>query len=79
MLKTLLADRFKLSLDVEKRDTAVYALRPGPKGHTLTPAARDCSSITATDLPVSVCGSQGGPAKVGCVTVTSNCRCSSTG
>jgi uncharacterized protein (TIGR03435 family) len=51
MLRTLLADRFKLTLHFDTRDEAIYALvfarsdrRLGP---TLRPAATDCAAIRA--------------------------------
>jgi uncharacterized protein (TIGR03435 family) len=65
MLKSLLADRFKLTLHVERRDTPVYALVVLPRGPTLTPAARDCTQQTVDDAVAGKqpCGGQGaGPA-----------------
>jgi uncharacterized protein (TIGR03435 family) len=38
MLRTLLADRFKLVVRAERIDNAVYALIIDPKGHTLRPS-----------------------------------------
>ncbi|MGH9241192.1 MAG: TIGR03435 family protein, partial [Vicinamibacterales bacterium] len=60
MLKTLLAERFRLALHVEKRELPMYALRVGANGHTLTPTARDCAPKTATDAARgdALCGVQ---------------------
>lgn len=62
MLQTLLSERFKLVLHVEKRDSAVYALVVGPKGHRLTPMNRDCGPRTVDEAATngSPCGFQGG-------------------
>ncbi|HET9192979.1 MAG TPA: M56 family metallopeptidase, partial [Vicinamibacterales bacterium] len=57
MLKTLLAERFKLAGHTEKREVPLYALVVGSKGPKLKPADRDCAPKTATDDP---CGGQGG-------------------
>jgi uncharacterized protein (TIGR03435 family) len=38
MLRVLLADRFKLVVRVEKRESAVYFLTVDPKGHKLQPS-----------------------------------------
>ena len=60
MLKTLLAERFRLALHVEKREFPMYALRVGANGHKLTPTARDCAPKTATDASRgdALCGVQ---------------------
>ena len=62
MLKTLLAERFKLAIHVEKRDSAIYALVVGPKGHKLTRAVRSCSPTTIEQAATNIgpCGPQGG-------------------
>jgi uncharacterized protein (TIGR03435 family) len=62
MLKTLLAERFKLTLHVEKHDLPLYALTVGANGHKLTPAAKDCHPKTATEAVrgEDPCGGQGG-------------------
>ena len=62
MLKTLLAERFKLGIHVETRESPIYALVVGAKGHKLTPAARDCSPNTVEELQSNSgpCGFQGG-------------------
>ena len=57
MLKTLLAERFKLAGHTEKREVPLYALVVGSNGPKLKPAGRDCRPKTATDDP---CGGQGG-------------------
>jgi len=57
MLKTLLAERFKLAGHIEKREVPLYALVVGSKGPKLKPAERDCAPKTPTDDP---CGGQGG-------------------
>jgi len=73
MLRTLLADRFKLAIRRETRELPQYALvrvKPdGPLGARLRPAAADCAAIMAaaqkgTPPPRSdriLCGSRGGP------------------
>jgi uncharacterized protein (TIGR03435 family) len=62
MLKTLLAERFKLAIHVETRDSPIYALVAGPKGHTLMPAVKDCSLKTVDEIAANIgpCGLQGG-------------------
>jgi uncharacterized protein (TIGR03435 family) len=61
MLKTLLAERFKLAMHVEKRDSAMYAMVVGPKGHRLTPSDKDCSPRTVEEVTSpGPCGFQGG-------------------
>jgi len=61
MLKTLLAERFKLAIHVERRDSPIYALVVGPKGHRLTPATRDCSPRNVEEMfKGGPCGFQGG-------------------
>ena len=57
MLKTLLAERFKLAGHAEKREVPLYALVVGSNGPKLKPAERDCAPKSATDDP---CGGQGG-------------------
>jgi uncharacterized protein (TIGR03435 family) len=62
MLQTLLSERFNLVFHVEKRDSLVYALVVGPKGHRLTPMFRDCGPRTVDEAASngSPCGFQGG-------------------
>src|SRR4029434_7818319 len=62
MLKTLLAERFKLAIHIETRDTPIYALVVGSNGHKLSRAARNCSPTTIDEVAnnVSPCGRQGG-------------------
>ena len=62
MLQSLLIDRFKLALHVERRDSPIYALVVGPKGHKLSPAARNCGPTTAEEVVSGIgpCGRQGG-------------------
>jgi len=62
MLQTLLIERFKLAIRVERRDSPVYALVLGRNGHKLTAAAKDCSpgSVVEAASGSSPCGFQGG-------------------
>lgn len=62
MLQTLLRERFNLMIHVEKRDSPVYALVVGARGHKLTPASGDCGPRTVDEAAVggSPCGFQGG-------------------
>jgi uncharacterized protein (TIGR03435 family) len=62
MLKTLLAERFKMAIHVEQRDSPIYALVVGSKGHKLTPAVKDCSLKTVDEIAANIgpCGLQGG-------------------
>jgi uncharacterized protein (TIGR03435 family) len=62
MLQTLLSERFKLVMHVERRDQPVYALVAGARGHTLTPMVRDCGPRTMDEAAGngSPCGFQGG-------------------
>lgn len=57
MFKALLAERFKLALHTERRDSPVYELRAGPTGSRLTPAKDD---RVCTPGPCQTVG--GGPA-----------------
>jgi len=61
MLKTLLAERFKLAIHVEKRDTPIYALTVNGRPK-LTPAARSCEPTTLAEYESGKgpCGLQGG-------------------
>jgi len=46
MVRSLLAERFKLAVHYEKQNRPVYALvvaRPGQRGRGLTPSTRDCT------------------------------------
>ena len=47
MLRTLLADRFKLVVRTEKRENAVHFLTVDPKGHKLRPSKTERSSSYA--------------------------------
>ena len=70
MLRTLLADRFKLAIHTEKRELPIYTLvrvkTDGALGPRLRPAAADCAALlaatrTGTPLPPSnriLCGSR---------------------
>jgi uncharacterized protein (TIGR03435 family) len=62
MLKTLLAERFKLAVHVEKRDSPIYVLAVAAKGSRLQPAARDCAPRTMEEATTGTgpCGFQGG-------------------
>src|SRR5262245_43610172 len=62
MLKTLLAERFKLAIHVEKRESPIYALVVGANGLKLPPAARNCEPTTAAELETGAgpCGFRGG-------------------
>lgn len=77
MLRSLLADRFKLQAHYETQDRPVYALvvaRPGRLGPALVPSATDCTAagarcgmslgggvLRATGQPVSIIRSVGRP------------------
>ena len=70
MLRTLLADRFKLAVHVETRDEAIYALVMSRSDHklgpNLHPAAADCATLRAKAPPgpppngFGPCGNVGG-------------------
>jgi uncharacterized protein (TIGR03435 family) len=61
MLKTLLAERFKLAIHLERRDSPIYALVLGSKGHRLPPSSRDCGPRTVDEMfKGGPCGFQGG-------------------
>ena len=62
MLKTLLAERFKLKAHFEKREFPIYELKVAPGGHKLTPAARSCEpqSVEEALSGKQPCGFQGG-------------------
>jgi uncharacterized protein (TIGR03435 family) len=62
MLQSLLVDRFKLAIHVDRRDSPIYALVVGSKGHKLTRAARSCSPTTVEEAASGLgpCGPQGG-------------------
>jgi uncharacterized protein (TIGR03435 family) len=61
MLQSLLVERFKLAIHVERRDSPIYALVVGPKGHRLTSSARNCGPRTVEEAEgVGPCGPQGG-------------------
>ena len=77
MLRSLLAQRFKLAVHYEKQDRPVYALvvaRAGRIGPGLTPSTRDCSAkesecgmslgggtLRAVGQPLTIIGSVGRP------------------
>lgn len=77
MLRTLLADRFRLAVHYEKQDRPVYALtvaRPGRLGPELKVSTRDCTTrdggcgmslgggiLRATGQPLSIIRSAGRP------------------
>lgn len=63
MLQTLLAERFKLTLHREKRDTPVYALVVGKGGPKLKEAAPDppAAAPAAADVPAAAGGSSSAP------------------
>jgi uncharacterized protein (TIGR03435 family) len=62
MLQTLLLERFKLAIHRETRDSPIYALVVGPKGHKLTRAALNCDPTTVEEAESGLgpCGRQGG-------------------
>ena len=65
MLRALLADRFKLSVHIEKREVPVYALvvaREGQLGPRLQPSDADCAFPATADTPL---GDDGLPVCVG--------------
>jgi len=49
MLRALLADRFKLVVRAEKRESAIYALTVDPKGHKLRPSTTTGGRLTQPD------------------------------
>lgn len=72
MLQALLADRFKLAVRVEKRESAVHFLTVDPKGHKLRPSKTDgprriqpdatglaFESATMSDLQLFLSSTQG--------------------
>jgi uncharacterized protein (TIGR03435 family) len=66
MLKTLLADRFKLKVHTETRELPVYALvvarSDGQLGRTMTPSKDDCSNAQAEQQKMLEALAKGGPA-----------------
>jgi uncharacterized protein (TIGR03435 family) len=62
MLKTLLADRFKLAIHVEKRETPIYALVVNGGKPKIRPAARSCEPTTMAEYESGrgPCGLRGG-------------------
>ena len=60
MLKTLLADRFKLTAHFEKREFPIYELKLAAGGPKLTPAARNCEPATVEESQNPPCGGMGG-------------------
>jgi uncharacterized protein (TIGR03435 family) len=62
MLKTLLAERFKLVGHLEKRELPMYALVTFGNGPKLKPAEKDCAPKTTADIRPGggPCGMQGG-------------------
>src|SRR5688572_17480226 len=65
MLKTLLADRFKLKVHTEKREMPVFALvvarEDGKLGPSLSPSTSDCSSAQAENQKLAEAFAKGGP------------------
>ena len=65
MLKTLLADRFKLKVHTETRELPVFALviarEDGKLGPSLKPSASDCSSAQAENQKLAEALAKGGP------------------
>jgi uncharacterized protein (TIGR03435 family) len=66
MLKALLADRFKLKVRTESRETPVHALviarSDGKLGPKLTPSTADCSNAAAEQQKLAEALARGGPA-----------------
>jgi uncharacterized protein (TIGR03435 family) len=62
MLKTLLAERFKLTIHMETRDSPIYALVAGKNGPRLAPAVKDCAPTTIEEATSGKgpCGLRGG-------------------
>jgi uncharacterized protein (TIGR03435 family) len=60
MLKTLLAERFKLTAHFEKREFPIYELKVAPGGPKLTPSARNCDPTTVEESQNPPCGRMGG-------------------
>src|SRR5262245_17945120 len=64
MMKTLLADRFKLKTHTEKRELPVYALvlarSDGKLGPDIKPSSSDCSDPTATQKRTEELAKNGG-------------------
>jgi len=65
MLKTMLADRFKLKVHTETRELPVFALviarEDGKLGPSLKPSASDCSSAQAENQKLAEALAKGGP------------------
>jgi len=64
MLRTLLADRFRLKVHTEKRDIPVYALalaREGQLGRTLRPSRIDCDAPGARKVAATPTATAPGP------------------
>jgi len=65
MLKTLLADRFKLKVHTETRELPVFALviarEDGKLGPSLRPSTSDCSSTQAENQKLAEAFAKGGP------------------
>jgi uncharacterized protein (TIGR03435 family) len=60
MLKTLLAERFKLRAHFERHEFPIYELKIASGGHKLTPAARSCEPQSAEEAIKDLCGGMGG-------------------
>ena len=65
MVKTLLADRFKLKVHTETRELPVFALviarEDGKLGPSLKPSTSDCSSAQAENQKLAEAFAKGGP------------------
>jgi uncharacterized protein (TIGR03435 family) len=58
MLRTLLADRFKLQLHRESRETPIYALTPAKGGAKLRPSSTTERGVTAFRIPSRAGGTE---------------------
>lgn len=60
MLKTMLAERFKLTAHFEKRESPIYELKVAAGGPKLTPSARNCDPMSVEESRNPPCGGMGG-------------------